>query len=81
LQKIEEKISKSRQEFVDYSRKCKNTLKALTNIKKTLAFDYAENINFFRINPKGETQSSKKKDKQIIVFYRASKNFPSIQLS
>lgn len=77
LQKIQEKILKSRKEFVDYSKKCKNTLKALTNIKKTLDFDYTENLSFFNLNSKGESQNTKKKDKKIIVFYRASKNFPS----
>ena len=78
LQTIKEKIAKARQSYVDYSKKCKSTHTALIGIKKILDFDYAENGNFFKIHNKPvESQNKKKQEKQIIVFYRASKNFPS----
>ena len=53
-------------------------MKALKNVKKTLDFDYAENADFFKLSTKpNEAQRDTKKPKQIIVFYRASKNFPN----
>jgi len=78
LKEVKEKIEKAKKNFTDYSLKCDSTLKALKNVKKTLDFDYAENADFFRLSTKAtEVQHDPKKPKQIIVFYRASKNFPN----
>ena len=78
LRRIKEKFQEAKQEYRAYSTKCKTTLTALADIKKSLDFDYVENSNFLRTNVKAV--QGNRKDKHVIVFYRTSKNFPSTKI-